>query len=156
MNLGRVGGILEAKKIASLAEVFYTQIAPHLYNGPVGAAASIQLATATPNFLIMESIKTWDGFHEEVLMEPLNWVNGNIIPSDKPGLGVELNLEVVRSNSPYKGKKLHLSMDSNPYYVEEGFDLLLHASEKYNCTSCKVLIQNFAGPNYNDLLLQLF
>ena len=119
MNLGRVGGILEAKKIASLAEVFYTQIAPHLYNGPVGAAASIQLATATPNFLIMESIKTWKGFHEEVLIEPLNWVNGNIIPSDKPGLGVELNLEVVRSNSPYKGKKLHLSMDSNPYYVED-------------------------------------
>ncbi len=32
MNLGRVGGILEAKKIASLAEVFYTQIAPHLYS----------------------------------------------------------------------------------------------------------------------------
>ena len=119
MNLGRVGGILEAKKIASLAEVFYTQIAPHLYNGPVGAAASIQLATATPNFLIMESIKTWEGFHEEVLIEPLNWINGNIIPSDKPGLGVELNLEVVRSNSPYKGKKLHLSMDSNPYYVED-------------------------------------
>jgi galactonate dehydratase len=119
MNLGRVGGILEAKKIASLAEVFYTQIAPHLYNGPVGAAASIQLATASPNFLIMESIKTWNGFHEDVLMEPLNWINGNIIPSDKPGLGVELNLEVVRSNSPYKGKKLHLSMDSNPYYVED-------------------------------------
>ncbi|MBT7438354.1 MAG: mandelate racemase/muconate lactonizing enzyme family protein, partial [Thiotrichales bacterium] len=67
MNLGRVGGILEAKKIASLSEVFYAQIAPHIYNGPVGAAASIQLATATPNFLIMESIKTWDGFHSEVL-----------------------------------------------------------------------------------------
>ena len=119
MNLGRVGGILEAKKIASLAEVFYAQIAPHLYNGPVGAAASIQLATATPNFLMMESIKTWNGFHEEVLMEPLNWSNGNIIPSDKPGLGVELNLDVVESHSPYKGQKLHLAMDPNPYYVED-------------------------------------
>ena len=119
MNLGRVGGILEAKKIASLAEVFYAQIAPHLYNGPVGAAASIQLATATPNFLIMESIKTWNGFHEEVLMEPLNWSNGDIIPSDKPGLGVELNLDVVESHSPYKGQKLHLAMDPNPYYVED-------------------------------------
>jgi len=119
MNLGRVGGILEAKKIASLAEVFYAQIAPHLYYGPVGAAASIQLATATPNFLIMESIKTWNGFHEEVLMEPLNWSNGDIIPSDKPGLGVELNLDVVESHSPYKGKKLHLTMDSNPYHVED-------------------------------------
>ncbi|MPW16534.1 porin [Paraburkholderia sp. CNPSo 3157] len=38
MNLGRVGGILEAKKIASMAEVYYAQIAPHLYNGPIGAA----------------------------------------------------------------------------------------------------------------------
>jgi len=119
MNLGRVGGILEAKKIASLAEVFYAQIAPHLYNGPVGAAASIQLATATPNFLIMESIKTWDGFHSEVLQEPINWSNGYIIPSTKPGLGVELNLDVVEFHSPYKGQKLHLSMDSNPYYVDD-------------------------------------
>jgi 2-dehydro-3-deoxyphosphogalactonate aldolase len=119
MNLGRVGGILEAKKIASLAEVFYTQIAPHIYNGPVGAAASIQLATATPNFLIMESIKTWDGFYEEVLQEPINWSNGNIIPPTMPGLGIELNLEIVKSHSPYKGKKLHLSMDSKPYYAED-------------------------------------
>ena len=119
MNLGRVGGILEAKKIASLSEVFYAQIAPHIYNGPVGAAASIQLATATPNFLIMESIKTWDGFHSEVLTEPINWSNGNIIPSDKPGLGIELNFDVVESNSPYKGNKLHLSMDQKPYYVDD-------------------------------------
>ena len=72
---------------------------------PIGAAASIQLATATPNFLIMESIKTWDGFHSEVLQEPINWSNGYIIPSTKPGLGIELNLDVVESHSPYKGKK---------------------------------------------------
>ena len=119
MNLGRVGGILEAKKIASIAEVYYAQIAPHLYNGPIGAAASIQLSTATPNFLIMESIMTWGGFHAEVLTESINWNNGNIIPSTKPGLGIELNFEVVESNSPYKGKKLHLSMDQKPYYVDD-------------------------------------
>ena len=119
MNLGRVGGILEAKKIASIAEVYYAQIAPHLYNGPIGAAASIQLSTATPNFLIMESIMTWGGFHAEVLTESINWNNGNIIPSAKPGLGIELNFEVVESNSPYKGKKLHLSMDQKPYYVDD-------------------------------------
>ena len=119
MNLGRVGGILEAKKIASIAEVYYAQIAPHLYNGPIGAAANIQLSTATPNFLIMESIMTWGGFHAEVLTESINWNNGNIIPSAKPGLGIELNFEVVESNSPYKGKKLHLSMDQKPYYVDD-------------------------------------
>ncbi len=119
MNLGRVGGILEAKKIASLAEVYYAQIAPHVYNGPVGAAASIQLATATPNFLIQESIKTWDGFYQEVLQEPIKLNHGHIIPSIMPGLGIELNYDIVKANSPYKGRKLHLSMDSKPYSAED-------------------------------------
>ncbi|KRG36822.1 mandelate racemase/muconate lactonizing enzyme family protein [Psychrobacter sp. P11G3] len=119
MNLGRVGGILEGKKIAAMAEAYYAQIAPHLYNGPVGAAASIQLATATPNFLIQESIGTWDGFHAEVLQEKIEWKDGYIIPSDKPGLGIELNMDVVRAHSPYTGKKLHLSMDSKPYDYKE-------------------------------------
>ena len=71
LNVARVGGLLEAKKVASIAEVYYAQIAPHLYNGPVGAAASIQLATCTPNFLIQESIGTWDGFHAQVLKTPI-------------------------------------------------------------------------------------
>jgi len=119
MNLGRVGGILEAKKIASLSEVYYAQIAPHIYNGPVIAAASIQLSTASPNFLIMESIKTWGDFHSEVLSEPIQWSNGNILPSDKPGLGIDLNFDVVESNSPYKGTRLHLSMNDKPYYADD-------------------------------------
>ena len=52
MNLGRVGGLLEAKKVAALAEVHYAQIAPHLYCGPVVGAANIQIAACSPNFLI--------------------------------------------------------------------------------------------------------
>ena len=119
MNLGRVGGILEGKKIAALTEVYYAQIAPHLYTGPVGAAASIQLATATPNFLIQESIGTWDGFHADVLKEKIEWRDGYIIPSTKPGLGVELDMDVVKANSPYTGRTLHLSMDPRPYDVKE-------------------------------------
>lgn len=118
MNLGRVGGILEAKKIASMAEAHYAQVAPHLYNGPVGAAASIQLDVATPNFLIQESIMTWGGFHAEVLQTPIDWQKGYIIPSDKPGLGVELDMDVVKMTSPYRSRRLHLSMDSKPYNIE--------------------------------------
>lgn len=117
MNLGRVGGILEAKKIAGMAEAFYAQIAPHLYNGPVGAAASIQLAAATPNFLIQESIMDWSGFHAAVLKRPIRWEEGFIIPSDEPGLGVELNMDVVRAHSPYRGARLHLFMDPAPFDV---------------------------------------
>lgn len=119
MNIGRVGGLLEAKKIASLAEVYYAQIAPHLYNGPVGAAASIQLAACTPNFLIQESIGTWDGFHAEVLKQPIQWEDGYIIPSKAPGLGVELDMDVVRAHTPYTGKRLHLQMQREPADVRD-------------------------------------
>ncbi|WP_233887439.1 mandelate racemase/muconate lactonizing enzyme family protein [Paraburkholderia flagellata] len=119
LNVARVGGLLEAKKIATLAEVHYAQIAPHLYNGPIGAAASIQLAACTPNFLIQESIGTWDGFHAQVLKQPIQWEDGYIIPSKAPGLGVELNMDVVRAHSPYTGKRLHLQMASQPADVRD-------------------------------------
>jgi galactonate dehydratase len=118
-NVGRVGGLLEAKKIASLAEVYYAQIAPHLYNGPIGAAASIQIAACTPNFLIQESIETWGGFHAEVLKKPIRWEVGYIIPSTEPGLGVELNMDVVRAHTPYTGERLHLQMASKPADVKD-------------------------------------
>lgn len=119
MNLGRVGGILEGKKIASLAEVYYAQIAPHLYNGPIGAAASIQLATATPNFLIQESIETWGGFYSELLHHPIQWEEGYIIPPTTAGLGIAVNWEVVTAHSPYTGDGLHLQMHPTPYDVKD-------------------------------------
>ena len=56
-NLGRVGGLLEGKKIAGMAEAHYAQIAPHLYCGPVDGAANIQFAACSPNFLVLESIE---------------------------------------------------------------------------------------------------
>ena len=109
MNLGRVGGILEAKKIAGLAETHYAQIAPHLYCGPIVGAANIQISTCSPNFLILEGIKDWSNFYSEILTDPIIWKNGFVIPSTKPGLGVELNEKVANKNI-YTGTKLHLEM----------------------------------------------
>lgn len=117
MALGRVGGILEAKKIASMAEAHYAQIAPHLYCGPIAGAADIQVSTCSPNFLIQESILTWGGFYTEILKEPIQWQDGYIIPSTKPGLGVELN-EAVAEQHPYTGNKLHLEMTEFPVLFE--------------------------------------
>lgn len=113
MNLGRVGGILEAKKIASMAEVDHVQIAPHLYCGPVVGAANIQIATCSPNFLILESIETWGGFHSAILKKPIRFEDGHVIPSSEPGLGVELNEDVANAN-PYTGTMLHLEMTQHP------------------------------------------
>ena len=109
MNLGRVGGILEAKKISGLAETHYAQIAPHLYCGPIVGAANIQISTCSPNFLILEGIKDWKNFYSEILTDPIKWENGYVIPSTKVGLGTELNEKVAEKYS-YTGSKLHLEM----------------------------------------------
>ncbi len=113
MNLGRVGGLLEAKKIAAIAETHNAQIAPHLYCGPVVGAANIQISACSPNFLILEGIGKWDGFHADILKTPIVWEEGYVIPSSEPGLGVELNEDVARAHV-YQGDALHLTMDEEP------------------------------------------
>lgn len=99
MATGRAGGILEGKKIAGMAEAYYAHIAPHLYAGPVEAAANIQLDACSPNFLIQECIETLDGFHGELLEEPIEWTDGYVIPPTDPGLGIELDEDVAKEHS---------------------------------------------------------
>jgi len=111
--LGRSGGILETKKIASIAEVFNAQIAPHLYAGPIEWAANIQLATNIPNLLIAETILTGGDFHMQLINNNISWKDGYIITPDKPGLGIDFN-EKIALNSPYKEKSLHLEMQESP------------------------------------------
>ncbi len=65
MEVGRVGGLLEAKKIASMAEAYYAQIAPHLYARPGDRHGQRASRRVSPNFLILESIETWGGFHAQ-------------------------------------------------------------------------------------------
>ena len=117
-NLGRAGGILEGKKIAALAQAHYCQIAPHLYCGPIVAAANIQLAASLPNFLILESIEEMRGFHAELLKTPLQVQDGHMIVPTAPGLGVELD-EAVALAHPYEGDKLHLEMAQEPFLAQK-------------------------------------
>lgn len=111
--IGRVGGILEAKKIAAMAEPYYALIAPHLYCGPIEGAANVQLSACIPNFLLLESIEKWGGFHSELLVAPMQWEDGYVTVPAAPGLGVELNEAVARAN-PYVGTELHLDMKMTP------------------------------------------
>jgi galactonate dehydratase len=114
MDLGRVGGLLEAKKIAGMAEAHYAQIAPHLYCGPIVGAANIQLAACIPNFLILESIERWEGFHAQLLKNPIRWDDGYVIPPSEPGLGVELDEEVALAHPYPADGRLHLEMTDDP------------------------------------------
>ncbi len=96
LDVGHCGGILESKKIAGMAEAHYAMIAPHMYCGPVAAAAAIQLATCSPNFLIQEYNATT--LHADLLVEPLRFEKGYITPPAGPGLGVELDESVVAAH----------------------------------------------------------
>ncbi len=104
---------IEDRKIAGMAESNYAKIAPHLYCGPIEGAANIQLSACSPNFLILEGIQRWEGFHAEILKKPILWDSGYVIPPTEPGLGVELNEEVALAN-PYNDSALHLEMADAP------------------------------------------
>ena len=94
LDVGQCGGILESKKIASIAEAHYAMIAPHMGCGPIAAAAAIQVATCSPNFLIQED--NGREFHRAIFKEPIVFENGYITPPTGPGLGVEFDEEVLK------------------------------------------------------------
>ncbi len=111
--LGRVGGLLEAKKISGMAEAFNAQMAPHLYAGPVEWAASVQLAATLPNLLIAETIQTGGEFHLALIKNTIQWEDGFIATPVAPGLGIEFDEELAREHA-YRGKGLHLEMQEGP------------------------------------------
>lgn len=99
-DVGVVGGILEGRKIATMAEAAYVQVSPHVYGGPMIAAASVQLALCSQNFLIMEGLERFGGLYDELADPPFTWRDGFIVPSDRPGLGHDLREDVARRLRP--------------------------------------------------------
>lgn len=90
-DLGSCGGITAAKKIATLAEANYVLMAPHVWGGPIITAAAVQLDANIPNFLIQESIHKSRGFFDDIVKEPFDWQDGDLIVSERPGIGIELD-----------------------------------------------------------------
>jgi galactonate dehydratase len=85
------GGIMEAKKIAAMAEAHYLTIAPHSPLGPVSTAVGVHFAASTPNFLILEYRIDSEPPRRNLVREPLRLVDGYVQIPDTPGLGIELN-----------------------------------------------------------------
>ncbi len=93
------GGITEFRKIAGMAEAYYIDMAPHVWGGPILTAASLQMDVCTPNFLVQESIYKSDGFFDELVDEPFRWEKGYLIPTGRPGLGVDLREDALRRHA---------------------------------------------------------
>jgi galactonate dehydratase len=98
-----LGGIMNTVAVAHLAEVNGAWIAPHQSGGPVATAVCLQLAACIPNFLIQEH---FDAFNDLWTKELVTWnpkldpQNGHLSLPNGPGLGIDLNLEVVKQH-PY-------------------------------------------------------
>jgi galactonate dehydratase len=96
------GGISELRRIAALAEVYGATMAPHCPLGPISLAASLQVAFATPNFLIQEqSLRMHYNAGTEFLdylvdTTPFDFRDGHVARLTGPGLGIEVNEAAVR------------------------------------------------------------
>lgn len=100
-DLCHCGGILEAKKIAAMAEAYYVLLSPHNPNSPVSTAACIQFAMCTHNFDMLEYLVEDVSWREELFPGAFQIEEGYLIPSNKPGLGIEFNEEEA-ARHPYK------------------------------------------------------
>jgi galactonate dehydratase len=104
-DISHVGGLTEAKKIASLAQAHFLPICPHNPIGPVANAMTLQLAAAVSNFSWLETMLTDVPWRGEVIREDVRLNNGMMRIPNAPGLGVELN-EAACAEHPYKAYEL--------------------------------------------------
>ena len=92
------GGVTEAKKIADLADTYMIPISPHTCGGPLLYCCSAHVATAVPNFLIMES-NYWKYAHQFphfITNVPVP-KQGHVTPSELPGIGAGIKPELFRN-----------------------------------------------------------
>ena len=92
-DVSHAGGIMELKKLAAIAEANYIPFAPHNPSGPIANAATMQIAACCPNFCILEIMHTDVEYRKFITNENLEYKDGRIKISNKPGLGIELNEE---------------------------------------------------------------
>ena len=112
-----VGGILELKEIAAMAESFLVAMSPHNYNSTLVALASTVHASATmPNFIITEYFLPFVDFCDKISPNQLKPKNGYIELPTAPGLGVDVDEEALKKfpAKVYPARKLRTPADEGP------------------------------------------
>jgi len=104
-DVSHAGGIMELKKIAAMAEAYHIPICPHNPSGPIANAATLQLAACVPNFYLLETMSSDVPWRKDISTEDVKFENGEMFISDKPGLGIDLNIEEIIKH-PFEPKEL--------------------------------------------------
>jgi len=97
-DIGRVGGLTEAKRVCQLAEERGLTIVPHLWKSGISIAAAAHLAATTANCAYIEFLPKElceSALRRELVSDELRMVDGVIPLPQRPGLGIELNREVL-------------------------------------------------------------
>lgn len=97
-DLPRVGGMRETRKIADMADTYYIPVAMHNVASPVGTVASAHVAAAIPNSLAVEFHSYQLGWWEDLIEEDNLIQNGRMKITEKPGLGITLDLDAVEEH----------------------------------------------------------
>jgi L-alanine-DL-glutamate epimerase-like enolase superfamily enzyme len=93
-------GILEAVKIAAMADAHEINVAPHNFNGHLGTLMSAHFCAAIPNFRVMEIDIDDVPWKDALLTVPPVIEHGELLLPTGPGWGAEVNEEVVRAHPP--------------------------------------------------------
>lgn len=95
-DVTRCGGITELKRIATLAELKSTRIVPHGFSTGILVAASLHFLAALKDGDLMEFCRTGSPLNTDLLIKPIEFEHGMVVVPQSPGLGVELNEEIVK------------------------------------------------------------
>ena len=104
-DASRCGGITEVRRIAELAGRHGLRVATHSWSDAIAVIANAHVVSAIPNGITVEVDRTGTPFIDDLPVEPLSVVNGYLELGEKPGLGLELNNDVVerlRMSDPLK------------------------------------------------------
>jgi galactonate dehydratase len=100
-----VGGLLEMKRVAAMADAAHVPISPHNPYGPVCHAASLHFAASCHNFLVLETMVTDVPWRRDISTEDWAFKDGCFVIPTKPGLGLELREEAFQKY-PYQPRDL--------------------------------------------------
>ncbi|MFY7962408.1 MAG: galactonate dehydratase [Elsteraceae bacterium] len=100
------GGLLEAKKIAAMAEAASIGVAPHNPLGPIAGVAALHFAVSTPNHVIQEEMVGAVPWYFDVVQGPIRMVDGFWQVPEAPGLGVEVD-EAACTRHPFAPEVIH-------------------------------------------------
>ena len=99
-DVGRVGGLTEAKRVCEMAAQRGRQIVPHCWKTGISIAATAHLAAVTPHCPYIEFMPTNlcdSQLRKDLVDDELQIIDGVIPLPEKPGLGIEVNMDALRA-----------------------------------------------------------